>query len=261
MKSPFPGMDPFLESPENWRSFHHHLPEEIMTDLNQNLSQRYYAEVEVRTAMEELGIRTNDIIPDAAILEIEPNHPTQATAVAIPDAPLERTALIADDTKLRAVHIYQTDSAKLVTSIEVLSPFNKRSEGIGAYQDKRRRILLSNIHLIEIDLLRGGTRPGWEVAEPPIDTDYILFVNRAGQTERQSKIWDVDLDEPLPTLPVPLLLPDPDVTLDMQQVFERIYQRAVYGRRIDYTQPIPPPKLRPILQDWVWKSATDAPIS
>ncbi|MBV7327440.1 DUF4058 family protein [Chloroflexi bacterium TSY] len=119
---------------------------------------------------------------------------------------------------------------------------NKREEGLSTYQEKRRRILLSNVHLIEIDLLRGGQRPGWEVAEPPIETDYILLVNRAGRAERRSEIWSVNLNESLPILPVPLLAPDPDVALEMQVVFDSIYQRAVYARRIDYKPASSTPK-------------------
>ncbi|MBV7327441.1 DUF4058 family protein [Chloroflexi bacterium TSY] len=123
MKSPFPGMDPYLEHPENWRSFHHLLPDEIMTYLNNILTDKYYADIEVYTALEELGIRTNDIVPDVGVLTIAPPAGEQTIAVAIPDASLERTALISEHTKLRAVHIYHSDTRKLVTSIEVLSPF------------------------------------------------------------------------------------------------------------------------------------------
>lgn len=132
----------------------------------------------------------------------------------------------------------------------MFSPFNKREEGLSAYQEKRRRILLSNVHLIEIDLLRGGQRPGWEVAEPSIETDYILLVNRAGRPERRPEIWSVNLNESLPILPVPLLPPDPDVALEMQVVFDNIYQRAVYARCIDYSQSVPP-NLRENMEEWL----------
>jgi hypothetical protein len=154
-------------------------------------------------------------------------------------------------TKLRAVHIYETETRTLVTSIGILSPVNKRGQGLERYRQKRRRILLSDVHLIEIDLLLGGQRPGREVNEPALDTDYVLLVNRANDSPRISEIWPVALNETLPTLPVPLLPPDPDVPLDMAAILQNIYARAVYARRIDYTRPVPPPKLRPAIQAWM----------
>ena len=50
--------------------------------------------------------------------------------------------------------------------------------------------------------------------------------------------------------------PDPDVPLDMAFILKNIYTRAVYARRIDYSEPVPPPKLRPAMQTWL---ATQAP--
>ena len=58
MSSPFPGMDPYLEAPEIWRGFHHSLADEIKAQLNTVLSPRYYADVEVRTVLEEVGVAT-----------------------------------------------------------------------------------------------------------------------------------------------------------------------------------------------------------
>lgn len=254
MESPFPGMDPFLEAPGNWRSFHHHLPEEIMTQLNIKLSERYFADVEVYTPLElqkEVGIVDNvRIYPDAAVIEMRPQRQASTIAVAIPPAPIEREALVAGEVKLRTVYVRETDSKRLVTAIEVLSPYNKRGQGLSDYRLKRERLLDSAVHLIEIDLLRSGERPGWEVQEPPLDTDYVLLVNRATGGRRISEIWPVAINETLPILPVPLLPPDPDTTLDMGEVIAEIYRRAVYGRRIDYTQPIPPPALRPEMGEW-----------
>ncbi|MCB0188207.1 MAG: DUF4058 family protein [Caldilineaceae bacterium] len=155
-----------------------------------------------------------------------------------------------EPTKLRAVHIYTSESKELVTTIELLSPANKRGRGLDQYREKRRLILLSAVHFVEIDLLRGGERPGWELNDPPFDADYILLVNRESSPQRTSEIWDVALSDSLPTLPIPLLPPDPDIALNIQRVLETIYQRHVYDRRIDYTQPIPPPPLRPAMQAW-----------
>ncbi|MFQ5593908.1 MAG: DUF4058 family protein, partial [Anaerolineae bacterium] len=150
--------------------------------------------------------------------------------------------------------VYLTVTDQLVTSIEILSPYNKRpGAGLEEYRRKRSQLLSSPVHLVEIDLLRGGERPGREVSEPPLDTDYILLVNRyrAGEEGRISEIWPATLNEPLPGLPVPLLLPDPDAALDMTAAVAAIYARAGYDWRINYEQPVPPPELRPEMTTWV----------
>ncbi len=258
MSSPFPGMDPYLEDKEIWRGFHHLLADEIMTQLNAVLSVRYYADIEVRTVLEEVGeeinVSTSPVIyPDVAVLEVAPSAPALATAtVAIPTAPIQRVTMIPEEVKLRAVYVYVSESKELVTAIELLSPTNKYGNGLETYRQKRRRLLRSDVHFMELDLLRAGQRPGWELADPPIDTDYILLLSRANEDDvRISNIWPVALDEPLPVLPVPLLPPDPDVPLDMGVALKNIYDRAAYARRIDYQQPVPSPSLRPGIETWL----------
>ncbi|MBI2876268.1 MAG: DUF4058 family protein, partial [Candidatus Tectomicrobia bacterium] len=115
------------------------------------------------------------------------------------------------------------------------------------------QLLLSPVHLVEIDLLRGGERPGREVADPPLEADYILLVNRcrAGDERRISEIWPVALQEPLPVLPVPLLPPDPDVALELNAAIRAVYVRAGYAWRIHYQRPVPPPELRPEMAVWL----------
>ncbi len=174
-----------------------------------------------------------------------------ATATAVPAAPIQRVAMPMEPMRLRSVRLYTTDTRKLVTSIEILSPVNKRGEGLEVYRLKRDRILRSDVHLIEIDLLRGHRRPGWEVNDPPIDTDYILLVNRTQvDHDRISEIWPVALNQPLPPLPVPLLDPDPDVVLELGTAMSSLYERGAYARRIDYTRSVPPPALRPDMATW-----------
>jgi hypothetical protein len=243
-------MDPYLESTEIWRSFHHHLAEEIAITLNQALSRKYFADVELHTTVDEIGIGARSSYPDVAVFEVEPDFPQRHSAVAIAPAPHYRPAVTIEPTRSRAVHIYLSDTKELVTTIELLSPANKRGRGLDQYREKRRSFLLSAIHFVEIDLLRGGERPGWEVNDPPLDTDYILLVNRNSMPHRNSEIWDVALNRSLPTFPIPLLPSDSDIALNLQTVVDTIYQRYVYDRRIDYTQPIPPPQLRPAMQTW-----------
>jgi hypothetical protein len=259
MASPFPGMDPYLEAKEIWHGFHHLLADEIMAQLNSKLGPKYYADVEVRAVIDEVGISTtHTIYPDAAVLEGATQEVATGAVVAIAPAPIKRTAALPEQFKLRTVQVFVTETQTLVTSIELLSPVNKRGTGLQAYRDKRRRILQTDVHLMELDLLRGGERPGWEVAAPHIDADYILLVNQASDgDERISEIWPVALNQPLPLLPVPLLFPDPDVPLDLGAALNTVYARAVYARRIDYRKSVPAPELRPSMAAWLVEYAPD----
>src|SRR5690242_17207551 len=63
--------------------------------------------------------------------------------------------------QLYRVEIRMTGDEELVTVIEILSPANKRigHEDFRECQRKRIALLRSSVHLVEIDLLRGGERP------------------------------------------------------------------------------------------------------
>ena len=261
MASPFPGMDPYLEESTIWSGFHHALPEEIRAQLNAQIGPKYYADVEVHTVFEEVSISTSKartIYPDVGILEPSSSGPVAdvvTSPVAISPAPIQR-AVAAGQVKLRSVRVYATETDELVTAIEVLSPYNKRGAGPTTYREKRANILSANVYLVEIDLLRGGRRPGYEVEDPAVDTaDYVLVVNRQrhDNPQRISDIWPTAISHRLPVLPIPLLRPDPDATLDLKAAIDFIYERAGYSWRIDYNTPIPPPNLSKAMATWVEK--------
>lgn len=259
MPSPFPGMDPYLEDKTIWPGFHQLLAGEIMALLNPLIGPRYYADVEVQTILEEVSIAaTHTIYPDTGILErLDPPLPGPistrvAEAIIAPDAPIHRMAIIGTQVKLRTVKVFITETNQLVTAIELLSPYNKRhGGGLNEYRQKRFRLLRSPVHFVELDLLRGGERPGPEVEEPPLNCDYVLLVNRAFRGDgRMSDIWPVALNEPLPLLPIPLLPPDGDVVLDLGTAVRSVYTKAGYDWRIEYHKPIPPPALRSEMAQW-----------
>ena len=253
MPSPFPGMDPYLEDRELWSGFHHYLPDEIVKQLNPLLVPKYYADVEIQVVLQEVGVSTIERVRlDIAVLDMAPKSSSIAySPTAIGEAPMQRLVEIPGETKLRAVEVRVAGTKELVTTIEILSPENKLGDGLQKYRKKRERILRSDVHLIEIDFLRRGQRPGVELAEPPIDADYVVLVNSAtGGTDRISQIWPIGINESLPTIPVPLLPEDDDIPLNLAWVFAKIYEEHFYSVRIDYDLPIPAPKLRPLIQKW-----------
>lgn len=260
--SPFPGMDPYLEAPERWADFHHALAERIKAALNAMLVEPYFARVEVRTVW--YGMDKGDVLvgyPDVAILRDAAATYTTSTTPKLYPAPIRRPIPLPYRVRLRSVRVYANPGRELVTAIEILSPVNKTGTGLEKYQRKRAAIFHLDVNLVEIDLLRGGERPGIEVCEPPLDTDYILLVNRPEtETMRISEIWPIALNEPLPVIPIPLRAPDSDLLLDLGQIVRQVYEEGAYGREIDYRQPIPPPRLRPAMQEWAEKNLLNSSL-
>lgn len=144
---------------------------------------------------------------------------------------------------------HNVDTMQLVTAIAVLSPVNKRlgREAYTEYHPKRRDLLRSPVHLIELDLLRGGERMPLE--KPVGSSAYVIMVSHA---ERRPlvKVWPLQLHDRLPVLPVPLFEPDPDVALDLGAAVAVVYERGGYASIIDYRQPPPLPHLSDAEARW-----------
>ena len=128
---------------------------------------------------------------------------------------------------------------RLVTSIEVLSPSNKREGSIGwmQYLRKRQALLAGYANLVEIDLLRGGQR--MPMADDWPDSPYYLLVARKQESPRCT-VWPAHFLEPLPDILVPLAAPDADVSVSLQPLVDAVYARSRYDGDIDYRRPLRP---------------------
>ncbi len=252
MPSPFPGMDPYIESPMLWSDFHNDLASEIRAQLNRHIQPRYFARLTPYVTYEivEIG-QTYGIRPDVGVSQLQPSPAPSMTATAIITPPLAES-LVPFETPLRfhRVEIHATETQQLVTVVEILSPVNKRPshQAYLAYQRKRRDILRSEVHLIEIDLLRGGERPPLE--RPVPTAPYYTILSRQERRPRVD-VWPIQLADRLPVLPVPLLAPDPDVPMSLGESVASVYERGAYAQQIDYTQPPPPPALSEADASWV----------
>ena len=121
--------------------------------------------------------------------------------------------LTVDVEHLSFVEIRDRQGRDLVTVIELLSPTNKRpGPDREQYLAKRRQLLASGVHLVEIDLLRGHPRLPLDDLPP---CDYYVMVSRA-EERPQAGLWPLGLRDPLPPIPVPLRAADPDASLDLQ---------------------------------------------
>lgn len=153
-----------------------------------------------------------------------------------------RTKKLRVPAKTQRIEVRKVDTDALVTVIEILSPTNKRfgSEGYEAYTQKRIDLINSDVHLIEIDLLRRGNR--WPTDPVLPDAPYFVFLSRANHRP-EVEVWPLTFRETPPPMPVPLRYPDPDVRFDLAAALARVYELGAFARRIDYREPPPAPDL------------------
>ena len=258
MPSPFPGMDPFLESPEYWRDLHQRFITYSAEALNDLLPLSYFAKVEERLIIQPF--KTN-IYPDVTVF-MQPKSPLafvggsgsasaggQGGAVVREADPYQSVQVFREERVETYIEIVSvSDRNRVVTTIELLSPTNKTpGPDQNAYLAKQQVLLESPTHLIEIDLLRGGAH----TIALPYDAllagteekmwDYVVSLHRSKQTGGRFDFWVVDLPNCLPRIWVPLEAEDPDIVLDLQSVLNRTYDAAGYSRFVDYRcDPVPP---------------------
>jgi hypothetical protein len=252
MPSPFPGMDPYLERPSLWPDVHHGLIGEIQASLNSALRPRYVARVEMRVYISDEDDPGRQVmVPDVRV-ESSPKRKARRTsksASALQVAePILIPLLLDDQIEEAFLEIRQPDSGVLVTVIEVMSPTNKimGSCGRNCFMVKRREVMSSNVHWVEIDLLRAGER---SLPSPPLKpSDYRITISR-NDDRRRARYWPVDIRQALPIIGIPLKGKDADVPLDLGAVLRSAYDRAAYDETIDYRKP-PTPSLDPDDAKW-----------
>lgn len=255
MTSPFPGMDPFIESCGLWGDFHGRLISKILARLEDQAPDRYVVRCGERSyvvLVEEEGKKHHPFLPDVSVTterRKKPGRGKGGTAVAAVEPaaegePVTMRAFVAEEHREAFVEIHEAaGDQRLVTAIEVLSPSNKRpgTPGWDLYQRKRQSLLLGEANLVEVDLLRGGQR--LPMLDPWPRSPYTLLVART-MSYALCRVWPAHIQRRLPAIPVPLATPDPDLSLDLQPMIEEIYRRSRYARSIDYTRPAVPPLSR-----------------
>ncbi|NJR51711.1 MAG: DUF4058 family protein [Leptolyngbyaceae cyanobacterium CSU_1_3] len=254
MPSPFPGMNPYLEQPVFWSEFHNRLIVAISDALTPQLRPKYYVAVETRTYTdddtdEELLVG----VPDALVLSATPTLiaplPPTATGVAVHARPIQVTLPMPEVVRERYLEVREVGTDAVVTVVELLSPKNKRKgQGRTAYENKRQQVLKSLSHLVEIDLLRAGVPMAMRGSRSP--SLYRILVSPES-IRPTANLYGFGLPEPIPPVPLPLKSEDAEVIVDLQAILLGVYDRGSYELRIDYRQPVPPPKLSPQDQQWV----------
>lgn len=246
--SPFPGMDPYLEEPTRWPGVHTRLITLIADTLAPQLAPAFTVAIEERVyiATPDDLITYPTVRPDVHLVRGH-GHALPGATGGVITPPLVIEPLEAEEVRERYLEIRDTRTQAVVTTIEIVSPANKArgTEGRAQFLRKRRRIMASQTHWSEIDLLREGDRPPEARGLAPY---YALL--RRGETGAPYELWVATLREQLPVIAVPTRTPVPDLPLDLQALVETVYTRGVYAETIDYNEALPPPPLPPEDVNW-----------
>jgi hypothetical protein len=260
MPSPFPGVDPYLESQGFWPDFHATFINYWREALAESLPDAYEVRIDERVNLVEVRPRPHSrrIEPDVAVTRREgegggvavlaaPATATTIEAVAVP-------LLIEEEESETYIQILHRPERSLVAVLELLSPANKEEPGLSIYRTKRNAVLRHAVHLVEVDLLRGGQRP--PLAEPYPPGDYCALIARA-EARPITNVYSWSIRQRLPAVPIPLLPPDPAVWVDLAAVFTLTYDRGRYARSIDWT--IPPTAVGAGDREWAVAVAQSTP--
>lgn len=232
-------MDPFLEQPAFWSDFHARFVNYWCEAIADVLPPQYEATLGERVYLVELDPDQRKLgYPDVAVTRQESTSASQPSPLGATATlePITIPVTILEGPRETFIEILHQPDRSLVTALELLSPANKDLPGRIEYLAKRRAILHQRAHLVELDLLLGGRRLPFD--KPLPDGDYYYFVAR-GERRPDFQVYHWMLREVLPTLPVPLRDPDPDICIDLSAVFATAYERAKFFRRVDYQAPLP----------------------
>lgn len=250
MPSPFPGMDPYLEHPDIFPDFHDRFVTYVSDAIQPRLPEPYYAALGRRAWIE---VSERYVGPDVDVVRLREGGTESGSSVAVADRPTTEPLVIHvphDERVEPMVEICmgRGSERRLVTTIEVPSPSNKTpsEHGRDLYLRKQQEVLHSKVHLVEVDLLRGGQHttavPRDRLEAKSGRFDYHVCIHQFDNLEDYF-VYPIQLTQSLPQIRIPLLPGDGEVGLDLQHVFQRTYDAGPYRREIDYREDTPTPSL------------------
>jgi hypothetical protein len=252
MKSPFPGMDPYLE--RYWGDVHHSLIQYTRDHLQPRLPDDLIARIEQRVFLEAGSGRLRHIVPDVHLSTTYPEGDEPSGAFREGENALaEPVVFELDEVEISEgyIEIREAEGGKVITVIEFLSPSNKRrGAGQEQYLAKQIEVLASDTSLVEIDLVRAGQRV---LALPSDDIpfehrqDYLACVS-PGWKRRRRELYPMPLRQRLPLLPIPLRENEPRLPLDLQALVDQAYAAGRY-HKLDYGAALETPLA---LEDAAW---------
>jgi hypothetical protein len=240
MPSAFPGVDPYLESQSYWEDFHLRFINYWCEAIAERLPERYEARIDERMNLVEIPAEeTRRIRPAVAV--VRQTSARRLSAQSSPGAatleiePVTIPLKYLDEYRQAYIEVFRRPGRQLVAVLELLSPSNKLEPGRRDYLAKRNALMVQAVHLVELDLLVGGYRLPME--EPLPVGNYYPFVARSDRRP-DCDVFAWTIRDRLPTIPIPLMAPDPDVRVDLSSVYGLAYDRGRYARSIDYRAPL-----------------------
>ncbi len=243
MKSPFPGMDPYLE--EYWGDVHTTMATYAHDQIQRQLPGDLRARVEehLLISAENGHAHPRRRVSDIRIMDNPRGSQDAARADGAVATKPRIIRMIQTMPVQRSIRIIDSRSGnRLVTAIEILSPWNKaHPEGRADYKKKQSEIIDGGANLVEIDLLRVGefiVRAVVGVLEDEDRKTYNVCVSRTSASD-EVELYPISLRDSLPVIRLPLRESDSDVQLDMQSLIELVYANGAYDD-LDYTKPTKP---------------------
>jgi hypothetical protein len=236
-------MDPYLEL--HWGDVHHNLITYARDQLQPKLPDSLRARVGERVFVDFLHEGGRSIYPDVHVTERRTHDAiTRRESGGVATVEPLVVKLADEPVKQGFIEIIDAGSGhRVISVIEFLSPSNKiPGDGQRLYLKKQAELREASINLVEIDLTRAGRRI--QIVPPeriPLShrTTYQVCVQR-GATPFEVEVYPVPMQEPLPTIAIPLRPEDRDAPLDLQSLVETCYKNGRYDD-LDYSaDPIPP---------------------
>jgi hypothetical protein len=250
MKSPFPGMDPYLEAPAIWPDFHAKFINYWQEHIAERVPDHYEVRVAERVCIVEDWPQSKKLTgPDVTVSRTarrKGQPPKRGVGTATLD-PVTIPMVVLDDFREGYIEILHQRDRQLVAVLELLSPGNKENPGRNTYLAKRNALWYQNVHIVELDLLLKGQR--LPSGAPLPQGDYFYFVSRSDHRP-DCNVFSWGLRDPLPTLPVPLLPGDADVLCDLASVFATAFERGRYRPSLRYRE-APPAKMDADTLKWL----------
>ena len=236
MPSLFPGMDPFLEP--HWGDVHASLIIYCRNQLQRQLPSGLVAGVEQYVSL-EIDERPTRFRPDVAVLRTGSGEQLSVTATLEADEPY-----LADEPEVHRGIRIEDREGRLVTTIEFLSPVNKKSQSDrDVFHRRQVEFLKQGVNLVEVDLLVPGAWTVFvdeELIPYQCRSPYRICVVRTERLERP-ECYAAPLQKALPRIRIPLREGDQDVVLHLQDLIARTWEDGAYEKRIHYADDSVPP--------------------
>jgi hypothetical protein len=257
-------MDPYLEVNPRWQVFHGWFIRELARQ-NQSQARELGCWIGVERTVyqrepsgELVLVGEPDALTglDASAFAAAPSHAAgSAVALAEPRAvhevvldPEQMERYKQEYLVVREVDQFQ----RVLAVVEILSFANKEGTYVSKYREKRSKFLTSLAHFMEIDFLRAGDNPSRALFQELAPAPYFILLARKTSRGRKEEGYPLRLQDPLPTIGLPLGPPRPDLPLDLAAAFRSAYDLSAHPGWIRYgEETIPDPPLSPEDQSWV----------